>query len=122
MVCGHKSPAADAEFGIAFLRRRRALNELHARPDAAGILPAAAGTAEPFAENGAGQHQPAFVLLQWAVQGSGLPRRAHANRNQRSQQVGGNGQPRAFGDVVDVADNFQAAPGPASRASRSARL
>ena len=58
----HEPAAADAEFGIAF-GGEHAFDQFHARPDAAGILPAAARTAEPFAEDGARQHQPAFVLL-----------------------------------------------------------
>ena len=87
-------------------------NQLHAGPYAAGILPAAAGTAEPFAEQRPRQHQPAFVLLQPPVQRPGLAGGAHADGNERGQQVRGNGQPRTLGDVVDVADDFQAAARP----------
>ncbi len=39
-VLWHEAPAADADLGIAF-RSEHPLDELHARPDAAGILPAA---------------------------------------------------------------------------------
>ena len=41
-----------------------AVDQLHAGPDAAGILPAAAGAAEPFAENRARRHQPPVLFLE----------------------------------------------------------
>ena len=44
-------------------RRRRALDQLDARPDAAGVLPAAAGAAEPFAEDRPGRDEPALGFL-----------------------------------------------------------
>ncbi len=41
-------------------------------------------------------------------------------RDQRSQQVGRDGQPRTLGNVVDLADDLQPVPGPDDPASRSA--
>ena len=45
----HQTAAADTKFRIVF-SSSHATDELHARPGAARILPAAAGTAEPLAE------------------------------------------------------------------------
>ena len=49
-VLRQQPAAADAELRIAFAGEH-AFDQLHARPDAAGVLPAAAGAAEPFAED-----------------------------------------------------------------------
>ena len=62
LVARQQAAAADAELGIA-LGRAHALDQLDAGPDAAGILPAAAGAAEPFAQNRARGDQPALLLL-----------------------------------------------------------
>ena len=62
-VAGQQAAAADAEFRIA-LGGRDALDQLDAGPHAAGILPAAAGAAQPFAQDGARRHQAAVVLRQ----------------------------------------------------------
>ena len=43
----------------------------------------------------------------------GLAGGAHAHGDQRGQQVGRDRQPRAFGDVVDLADHLEAVPRPA---------
>ena len=102
----HEPAAADAKFGVA-LGGEHAFDQFHARPDAAGILPAAARTAEPFAEDGARQHEPAFVFLERTVQRTGLAGRPHAQRNHRGQQVRGDREPRAFGNAVDGADEFE---------------
>ena len=48
LVGGHEAAAGDAEFRVAFLGEG-ALDEFHAGPDAAGILPAAARAADPLA-------------------------------------------------------------------------
>ena len=48
LVGGHESAAGDAKFRVAF-RGEGALDEFHAGPDAAGVLPAAAGAADPLA-------------------------------------------------------------------------
>ena len=46
---------------------------------------------------------------------------AHAHGDQAGQQVGGDGQARAFRNIVHLADDLDAVPGlPVSRASRSA--
>ena len=109
---GQQAAAADAEFGIAFAGRH-AVNQLDAGPDAAGILPAAAGAAEPLAENGARGHQAAVVLLEPAGERVDLAGGAHAHGDQAGQQVGGDGQARALGNVVHLADDFDAVAGPA---------
>jgi hypothetical protein len=41
---------------------------------------------------------------------------AHTHGNDASQQVGGNSQPRAFGDVIHPADNLNAVAGPSREA------
>ncbi len=110
-VLRHEPAAADAALRVAFAGEH-AFDELHARPNAARVLPAAAGAAEPFAEQRARQHQPALVLLQLARQRGRLAGRAHADADQRRQQRRRDRQTRAFGDVVDAAGDFQAAPRP----------
>jgi len=107
----HEAAAADAKLGIAF-RRDYAANQFHARPYAAGILPAAARAAEPFAQQRAREHKAPFLLLQRARQRLGLAGRPHADRNQRGEQVGRDRQARAFGNIIDMADQFQSAPRP----------
>ena len=96
-----QAAAADAEFRIA-LRGRDAVDQLDARPHAAGILPAAAGAAQPFAQNGARGHQAAVGLGQPAGERVDLAGGAHAHRDQAGQQVGGDGQARALGNVVHL--------------------
>ena len=88
-----------------------AVDELDAGPDAAGILPATAASTQPFAQNRARGNQPAVVLFHPACQGIDLARRTHANGDDAGQQVGGNSQPGAFGDVVHPADNLNAVAG-----------
>ena len=56
-----QAPAADAEFRIAFLREH-ALDQFDAGPNAAGILPAATGAAEPLAKDGARGDDAAFIF------------------------------------------------------------
>ena len=110
VMSGHQLSSTDAAFGIA-LRSGHAFDEFDARPDAAGILPAAARTAQPFPEYGAGQHETAFFLVQSSVQRGRLTRGPHAQRNHRSEQVGGYGQPRSFGNSINRTDKFKPAPG-----------
>ncbi len=55
------------------------------------------------------RHQTAFVLLQRTGQGGGLAGGAHADGNEGGQKIGGDGEARTFWNVVDVADDFQAA-------------
>ena len=60
---GRQQPAAaDAELRIA-VAGQHALDQLHPRPDAAGVLPPAARAADPFAQNRAGRDQPSFCPL-----------------------------------------------------------
>ena len=74
----HEAPAADAKFRVAFCCEHT-FNELHTRPDAAGILPTATGTAEPLAQEGARQNKAALMFEQLAGERSGLPGGSHAN-------------------------------------------
>ena len=84
-------------------------DELHAGPDAARVLPAAARPGEPLAQDGARGDEAAFVLLERsAVSDCGLSGGAHADGDEARQQAGGDGQPRSFGDAVDLADEFEA--------------
>ena len=94
---GSPSPASDA------------FDQFHARPDTAGILPAAARPAQPFAENGARQDEAPLVFLHGPVERCGLAGGPHANADERGQQVGRDRQARTFRDVIDVADDLQAA-------------
>ncbi len=71
-----QASAADAELGVAFLCAD-ALDELHAGPDAAGILPSAAGAAEPLAEDGAGGDEAAVVFVEAAGERANLIGGAH---------------------------------------------
>jgi hypothetical protein len=111
-MAGQQAAAADAVFRIAGCGRD-ALDQLDGRPQSAGILPAAAGTSQPFAENGARGHQAAIRLGQLAGERLGLSGGAHAYGNQRREQVGGNSQARAFGDIVHSADDLDTVAGPA---------
>ncbi len=105
-----KASAADAKFGVA-LAGEFAANQFRGGPDAAAVLPAAAGAGEPFAENRTRGNETAFVLRQRTGQGSRLAGGAHHHGNQRRQQVSRDGQTRAFRDAVDVADDFEAEAG-----------
>ena len=109
-MAGQQAAAADAEFRIA-LAGLDAVDQLDAGPDAAGILPAAAGAAEPFAEDGARGHQAALVFLERAGERVDLAGGAHAHRDQAGQQVGGDGKARALRNVVHLADDFDAVAG-----------
>ena len=111
VVARQQAAPADAVFRIAW-PSRDAFDELDARPDAAGILPAAAGAAEPLAQDGARGDEPALGFRQWAVERLGLPGGPHADGDQRGEQVGGDRQARALGDAVDAADELQPMPGP----------
>ena len=56
-----------------------AVDQLDAGPDAAGILPAAAGAAQPFAQDGARGHQAAVLFVQAAGERADLAGGAHAD-------------------------------------------
>jgi hypothetical protein len=87
----HEPSAADAELRIALLRGH-AFDELDPRPDAAGILPAAAGAAEPFPEQRPREHEPALFFPQRTGERLCLAGRAHAGADQRREEIGGNGE------------------------------
>ena len=110
-MLGHEPATADAGFRVA-LAGEHAFDEFHARPYAARVLPAAAGTAEPFAQQRAGQDQPTLVLLQLTGQRRGLAGGTHADADQRGQERRRDRQTRALGNVVDAGRNFQTATRP----------
>ena len=70
--------AADAELRVA-LCATHALDQLDAGPDAAGILPAAAGAAEPLAEDRPRRTSRRSLFLQRAGERCGLAGGAHAD-------------------------------------------
>ena len=107
-VPGQQAAAAEAVLDVA-RPGGHAFDELDARPEAARVLPAAAGAAEPLAEDRPGRDHPALSLLRWTAERFDLPGRPHARADQRTEQVGGDGQPRALGNAVDAADQFKAA-------------
>ena len=76
-MAGQQTPAADAVLGVV-RAGKHARDQLDARPDAARILPAAAGAGQPFAQDGPRRHQPPFVLGQLAGERARLPGGAHA--------------------------------------------
>src|SRR5262249_43614118 len=84
---GGERPAGAAELGAAG-RGGGAPDQLAAGPGAAGVLPAAAGAAQPLAQDRPRRHQPPFVLLQRAGQRLGLTCGPHAHGDQGGQQVG----------------------------------
>ncbi len=91
LVPGQQTAAADSKLRIA-LGGAHAVDQLDAGPHAARILPAAAGTAEPFSEDGPRGHQAAVFLIQAAGDGMNLPGGAHARRDEAAEQAGGDGQ------------------------------
>ncbi len=114
--------AADAEFRIA-LAGQDAGDQLHPGPDAARVLPAAAGAAQPLAEDRPGERPGA------------APPRAAARRADRAWPVARmQAETRAASSVVETASRepfgmsltlltiSSPRPGPTTRASRSARL
>ena len=109
-VLGHEPAAADAEFGVV-LRGEDTGNEFHAGPDASAILPATARTAEPFAQDRAGKDESTLAFLECTGEGGRLTGGAHADRDERSEEAGGDGEARAFGDIVDARDELEAASG-----------
>ena len=103
----HESAFADARFRV-FLRSRHAADEFDARPDAAGILPTAAGTTQPFPEDGPGQHDPAFGFGQLACERLCLSGGPHAGTDEGCEEVRGDCQAGSFGDATDAAYNLKA--------------
>ncbi len=87
------------------------------------VLPAATGAADPFAQDGAGEHQTTFMFLQAVlISEAAWPVARMQTAIRRREEVGGNGEARTFGDVVDVADDFQPSPSPTIRSSNAAKL
>ena len=107
LVAGKQSAAARAVLGIA-LGGRYAADQFCGGPHAPGILPAAAASAEPLAQDRPGRHQPPFRLRELANQRTRLPCGPHADGDQGGEEVGGDCQPRALRDVVDATDEFEA--------------
>src|SRR5258708_7762620 len=91
--------------------RGHAFDELDSRPDAAGILPAAAAATDPLAEQRPGEHEPAFAIAQGTGERLGLAGRSHADADQRREEIGRDREARTFRDVVDGGDQFETAPG-----------
>ncbi len=75
-------------------------------------MPAATRTTEPLAEDRTRHHDPRLVRLERANEPARLTGRPHQEADQRGQQVRGNSQSRALGNVVDLADHFEAAARP----------
>ena len=111
LVVGQQAAAADAEFRIALLGRD-AVDQLDSGPHAAGILPAAARAAQPLAQNGARRHQAAVLFVKAAGERADLVGGAHAHGDEAGQQSGGDRQARALGNIVHLADDFDAVAGP----------
>ena len=108
---GEQKPAAtDAVLRVALLHGH-ALDQLDARPGAARVLPAAAGAAEPFAENRAGRDQPALLFLERPGQRLRLTGGPHADGDEAGKQVRRDRQARALRNVVDVAHDLQTETG-----------
>src|SRR5579863_1234658 len=105
-----KAPPAYAEFGIAF-GGSYALDELDTGPYASGILPSAAGAAQPLSQDGARRDQPAFRFGQLAGQRRSLAGCAHANGDETSQQVGRHGESRTLRNVIHMGDDLNPQPG-----------
>ena len=105
-----ETAAADAVFGIAG-QRGCALDELDAGPKTTGVLPTAAGAADPFAEDGAGGDDAALGFVARAGERADLAGGAHANPDERAEEIGGDGEARTLGDPVDVGNEFEAATG-----------
>ena len=108
MVLGHEPATGNAVFGVG-LADDLAFDEFDAGPNAAGVLPAAAGAADPFAEDGAGENEAAFAFGEFTGERLGLAGGAHAGADKGGEEVGGNGEAGAFRDVVDGGNHFQSA-------------
>src|SRR5262249_50615577 len=85
-VIGEKAAAGDAELGVG-LGGEGAGDELHRGPDAAGVLPAATGAAEPFTEDGAGGDEAALGFFQRAGEALGLTGGAHADGDEGAKKI-----------------------------------
>ena len=106
VVRGHQPTTGNSELRI-ILAGGRAGDELDAWPDAAGILPTAAGAAEPLAEKRPGEDEPSFRFRQRPGQRSRLSRGTHADADQRPEEVRAHRQSRTLRDVVHAGDDLQ---------------
>jgi hypothetical protein len=104
-----QTPMARAELRVARLGHG-AFDAFEARPQAAGVLPAAARTAEPLAEDRATGDLAQLGRRQRAGDALGLAARAHQHGDQRAQKVGRDGQARALGDAAHPTRKARAAP------------
>ncbi len=121
VVVGQQPAAADAKLRIV-RAGQPPFDHLDPGPDPAGVLPAAAGTAQPLAEDRAGGDQPPLRFLERPVSDWAWPVARIKHGDQGRQEIGGDGQPRSLGDVVDGADDLQPQPRPHEPPSRSTRL
>ena len=92
------------------------MDKLDAGPYAAGVLPAAAASTQPLPEDGARGHQPAVLLFKRSGERADLAGCAHADGDDAGQKAGGDGQARAFGNIVHAADNLNAVAWPSGQA------
>src|SRR5208283_848100 len=108
LMLREEASSTDAKLGIIRLCLD-SLDQFDSRPNAAGILPATARAAQPFAENGARRNEPAIPFVEWTGQRARLIGGAHADRNQRGEQVGGNRQTRTFRNVSNATNQLNPA-------------
>jgi hypothetical protein len=108
-VTGKQASARHAVFGVSG-RRRFAFDQLDAGPDTPAVLPAAARSAEPFAEDRPAGDGPAFGFVERAGQGAGLSGGPHEQRDQTSEQVRGYSEPGTLGDVAHLRNDLESAP------------
>ncbi len=117
-MAGQQPPAADAVFRV-IRAGEHARDQFDPRPDAARILPAAAGARQPLAEDGARGDQAAFVLGQLAGERGVCPvARMHAAIRQANRLVE-TASREPFGMPLTLLTSSMPRPGPANCASRS---
>lgn len=92
LMAREEAAAGDAEFGVGFGGGATG-DEFDTGPETAGVLPAATGASEPFAEQGASEHDTSFLFGETSGQGAGLAGGAHADGDEGAEQIGGHGQP-----------------------------
>src|SRR5690606_30834042 len=107
LVHRQEPAAADPELGIA-LARELAADQLDARPHAAGVLPAAAGAAEPLTEDRARRDRAPFDLREPAGESVRLAGRTHAHRDRRREEVRRHREPRTLRDTAHARDELEA--------------
>ena len=81
VVLRQQAATADAIFRIIGLRFHP-LDHLHARPNAARILPTTARAAQPFAQNGTRRNDAPFCFGQLTGERGGLARGTHTDCDQ----------------------------------------